>query len=148
MLAVLVIDIFATVVLSCMHTYMHRSISAGNSYGRVVAAESKSETCLKTLRVVLWPPPSRRQLIFLNCFLFHLHFHSFTMAATQLPIPEVGQPKGHSPQSKPKLYILDYGAGNVRRSVQLSGCRTSGRRIMLTARGQSGEFYKQAWIRV
>lgn len=42
------------------------------------------------------------------------------MAATQLPIPEVGQPKGHSPQSKPKLYILDYGAGNVRRSVRLS----------------------------
>lgn len=53
-------------------------------------------------------------------FLFHLLFHSVTMAATQLPIPEVGQPKGHAPQSKPKLYILDYGAGNVRRSVRLS----------------------------
>lgn len=53
-------------------------------------------------------------------FLFHLPFHSVTMAATQLPIPDVGQPKGHAPQSKPKLYILDYGAGNVRRSVRLS----------------------------
>ncbi|WVR08437.1 imidazoleglycerol phosphate synthase, cyclase subunit [Kwoniella sp. DSM 27419] len=33
---------------------------------------------------------------------------------TVLPIPDVGQPSGHSAQSRPKLYILDYGAGNVR----------------------------------
>ena len=32
-----------------------------------------------------------------------------------LPIPEVNQPEGHASSSKPRLYILDYGAGNVRR---------------------------------
>ena len=68
------------------------------------------------------------------------------MAANQLTILEVVKPKGHSPQTKPKLYILDYGAGNVRRSVQLS--HISGRGIMLTAKEQFGELYKQAWIRV
>ncbi|KAK8850358.1 imidazoleglycerol phosphate synthase, cyclase subunit [Kwoniella newhampshirensis] len=39
------------------------------------------------------------------------------MASTVLPIPDVGQPSGthaHSDERKPKLYILDYGAGNVR----------------------------------
>ncbi|WWC72389.1 imidazoleglycerol phosphate synthase, cyclase subunit [Kwoniella pini CBS 10737] len=33
---------------------------------------------------------------------------------TILPIPEVDQPAGHVKDHKPKLYILDYGAGNVR----------------------------------
>jgi glutamine amidotransferase/cyclase len=37
------------------------------------------------------------------------------MAETTLPIPKVDQPAGHDASSKPKLYILDYGAGNVRR---------------------------------
>lgn len=37
------------------------------------------------------------------------------MADHVLPIPSVGQPSGHAASSKPKLYILDYGAGNVRR---------------------------------
>ncbi|ODN82694.1 imidazoleglycerol phosphate synthase, cyclase subunit [Cryptococcus amylolentus CBS 6039] len=36
------------------------------------------------------------------------------MADSVLPIPQVSQPSGHSSTSKPKLYILDYGAGNVR----------------------------------
>ncbi|WVQ85822.1 imidazoleglycerol phosphate synthase, cyclase subunit [Cryptococcus sp. DSM 104549] len=36
------------------------------------------------------------------------------MAETTMPIPSVDQPAGHAPQAKPKLYILDYGAGNVR----------------------------------
>ncbi|WVQ95717.1 imidazoleglycerol phosphate synthase, cyclase subunit [Kwoniella sp. CBS 9459] len=34
--------------------------------------------------------------------------------STVLPIPDVGQPAGHAPEHRPKLYILDYGAGNVR----------------------------------
>ncbi|WWC65437.1 imidazoleglycerol phosphate synthase, cyclase subunit [Kwoniella dejecticola CBS 10117] len=33
---------------------------------------------------------------------------------TILPIPDVDQPAGHVKDHKPKLYILDYGAGNVR----------------------------------
>ncbi|OCF58529.1 imidazoleglycerol phosphate synthase, cyclase subunit [Kwoniella mangroviensis CBS 10435] len=33
---------------------------------------------------------------------------------TILPIPQVDQPTGHPREHKPKLYILDYGAGNVR----------------------------------
>ena len=33
----------------------------------------------------------------------------------EMPIPSVGQPSGHAANSRPKLYILDYGAGNVRR---------------------------------
>ncbi|WWC92084.1 imidazoleglycerol phosphate synthase, cyclase subunit [Kwoniella dendrophila CBS 6074] len=33
---------------------------------------------------------------------------------TILPIPQVDQPTGHSKDHKPKVYILDYGAGNVR----------------------------------
>lgn len=37
------------------------------------------------------------------------------MAETTLPIPSVSQPSGHKAESRPKLYILDYGAGNVRR---------------------------------
>ena len=32
-----------------------------------------------------------------------------------LPIPEVNQPEGHASSSKSRLYVLDYGAGNVRR---------------------------------
>lgn len=32
----------------------------------------------------------------------------------EMPIPSVGQPSGHAENSRPKLYILDYGAGNVR----------------------------------
>ncbi|WWD20537.1 imidazoleglycerol phosphate synthase, cyclase subunit [Kwoniella shandongensis] len=36
------------------------------------------------------------------------------MASTNLPIPDVDQPSGHAADKKPKLYILDYGAGNVR----------------------------------
>jgi glutamine amidotransferase/cyclase len=36
------------------------------------------------------------------------------MAETVLPIPEVKQPKGNESGTRPKLYILDYGAGNVR----------------------------------
>lgn len=36
------------------------------------------------------------------------------MAETTFPIPEVDQPAGHAPSSRPKLYLLDYGAGNVR----------------------------------
>lgn len=35
------------------------------------------------------------------------------MADTVLPIPQVTQPEGNA-GSRPKLYILDYGAGNVR----------------------------------
>ncbi|WVF68136.1 imidazoleglycerol phosphate synthase, cyclase subunit [Kwoniella sp. CBS 6097] len=34
--------------------------------------------------------------------------------STVLPIPDVVQPAGHAPDHKPKVYILDYGAGNVR----------------------------------
>ncbi|OCF33593.1 imidazoleglycerol phosphate synthase, cyclase subunit [Kwoniella heveanensis CBS 569] len=34
--------------------------------------------------------------------------------STVLSIPDVGQPAGHAPEHRPKLYILDYGAGNVR----------------------------------
>ncbi|WRT70511.1 imidazoleglycerol phosphate synthase, cyclase subunit [Kwoniella shivajii] len=33
---------------------------------------------------------------------------------TILPIPTVSQPSGHTKEHQPKLYILDYGAGNVR----------------------------------
>ncbi|WVW81075.1 imidazoleglycerol phosphate synthase, cyclase subunit [Kwoniella bestiolae CBS 10118] len=33
---------------------------------------------------------------------------------TILPIPDVAQPTGHPREHRPKLYILDYGAGNVR----------------------------------
>ncbi|ORX41189.1 putative Imidazoleglycerol phosphate synthase [Kockovaella imperatae] len=33
---------------------------------------------------------------------------------TVLPVPEVDQPNGHASSSKSRLYILDYGAGNVR----------------------------------
>ena len=36
------------------------------------------------------------------------------MAETVLPIPEVTQPTGNESGTRPKLYILDYGAGNVR----------------------------------
>ena len=36
-----------------------------------------------------------------------------------LPIPEVNQPEGHASSSKSRLYILDYGAGNVRRWVRI-----------------------------
>lgn len=35
-----------------------------------------------------------------------------------LPIPQVAQPTGHATSSRPRLYILDYGAGNVRRSAR------------------------------
>lgn len=42
----------------------------------------------------------------------------FSMADKNiLPIPDMDQPEGHSSTSRPKLYILDYGAGNVRRCV-------------------------------
>ncbi|ORY35870.1 putative Imidazoleglycerol phosphate synthase [Naematelia encephala] len=36
------------------------------------------------------------------------------MADHSLPIPPISQPEGHASSSRPKLYILDYGAGNVR----------------------------------
>ncbi|KAK4688263.1 imidazole glycerol-phosphate synthase, partial [Tremellales sp. Uapishka_1] len=36
------------------------------------------------------------------------------MADQTLPIPSVAQPSGHPSTSRPRLYILDYGAGNVR----------------------------------
>ena len=38
----------------------------------------------------------------------------YIMAETVLPIPEVTQPTGNESGTRPKLYILDYGAGNVR----------------------------------
>ena len=39
------------------------------------------------------------------------------MAEHVVPIPQVAQPSGHAPAHRPKLYVLDYGAGNVRRYV-------------------------------
>ncbi|KAL7422654.1 Histidine biosynthesis bifunctional protein hisB [Cryptotrichosporon argae] len=36
------------------------------------------------------------------------------VAQTTLPVPDVPQPEGHASTSRPRLYVLDYGAGNVR----------------------------------
>lgn len=33
---------------------------------------------------------------------------------TTLPVPNLDLPQGHSQTDRPKLYLLDYGAGNVR----------------------------------
>ena len=59
-----------------------------------------------------------------GCFkLFASSYRRFTCPSNMtahtdnnvMPVPEVAQPAGHAPQSRPKLYLLDYGAGNVRR---------------------------------
>lgn len=33
---------------------------------------------------------------------------------TTLPVPNLDLPQGHAQKDRPRLYLLDYGAGNVR----------------------------------
>jgi hypothetical protein len=47
--------------------------------------------------------------------IYSIYTIQFIMAETVLPIPQVKQPEGNESGTRPKLYILDYGAGNVRR---------------------------------
>ncbi|WVO17571.1 imidazoleglycerol phosphate synthase, cyclase subunit [Cryptococcus depauperatus] len=83
--------------------YHHKKELAENNKGRF-----RGKLALHSIGGVDWEAGKGASV------LLRAEANSIAMANTSLPIPAMGQPSGHSPQTKPKLYILDYGAGNVR----------------------------------